>query len=187
MFTRKPKESKVLGENDKQQQAVATANALISEGRSKLRGPLETHQKVANSQYWTYGYMVGTMMTTMAGCLVAGNKVQLLRSYASWIALGVGYYGGKSIHGLHNAYNVSNVVKVLDVNIEEMKRLDAKHGATVSLYGKEAQALTKMKIELQPMSTEAQEHAQKVAVASSMTIDDRAEELIAAFERKRKQ
>ncbi|CUG88697.1 transmembrane protein, putative [Bodo saltans] len=186
MFSKKPN-TKMQSDAEKQQQAVTTANALISEGRSKLRGPLETHQKVATSTYWTYGYMGGTMMTTMAGCLVAGNKIQLLRSYASWIALAVGYYGGKSIHGLHNAYNVSNVVKVLDVNIEEMKRLDAKHGATVSLYGKEAQALLKMKIELQPLSSEAQEHAHKVAAASSMTIDDRAEELIAAFERRKKQ
>lgn len=185
MFSRKPKDLK-LSDNEKQQQAVATANALISEGRGKLRGPLEMHQKVANSQYWSYGYMGGTMLVTMAACLTIGNKIQLLRSYSSWISLGVGYYGGKSIHGLHNAYNVANVVRVLDTNIEDMKRLDAKHGAVVSLYGKEVQALTKMKIELHPQSAEAQEHAQKVAAASSMSMDDRADELIAAFERKKK-
>ncbi len=186
MFSRKPKNSAPVSESDKQQQAISTANALISDGRAKLRGPLEMHQKVANSQYWTYGYMIGTMMATMAGCLAAGNKIPFLRSYASWISLGVGYYGGKAVHELHNEFNVSNVVKVLDVNIEEMKSLDSKYGADVSLYGREAQALTKMEIDLQPRSVEAQEHAQKSAASSSMSIDDRANELIAAFERKKR-
>jgi hypothetical protein len=186
MFSRKPASQGPLTEAEKQQQAVATANLLINDGRARLRGPLDMHQKVANSQYWTYGYMIGTMMATMAGCLAVGNKIPFLRSYASWISLGIGYYGGKSIHELHNAYNVTNVVKAIDQGIEEMKALDAKHGVTVPLYGREVQSLTKMKFDLQPTSPEAQEHAEKHAMKSSMSIDDRADELIAAFERRKR-
>lgn len=183
---KKPVAKEPQTEAEKRQQALVTANVMINDNRAKIRKPMETYQKVAGSTYWSYGYILGSAMGTMALCLAAGNKVPLLRSNASWISLASGYFGGKGLHGVHNSYNVAQVVKTIDDNIAEMKRMDEKHGKTIPDYSREIQQLTKMKHELQPNTEEARLAASDTTVASQMSIDERANALIAAYERKKK-
>lgn len=183
---KKPVAKEPQTEAEKHRQALVTANVLINDNRGKFRKPMENYQKVANSNYWFYGYTGGCMMSTMAACLALGNRIPVLGRSASWIALIVGYYGGKSLHGLHNSYNLAAVVKVIDENIVEMHKMNEKHGNSIPDYAKEISNLTRMKHELQPHTPEAQEASSQAAMQSQLSINDRADALVAAYERKKK-
>lgn len=184
---RKPPAKEPQTEAEKRQQAIVTAGVVIADSRAKLKNPIEQYQSVANSTYWFYGYVGGTMMGAMACALAIGSRFPVVGRYASWIALIGGYYGGQQIHGVHNNYNLQAVLTLIDSNIAEMKRLDEKTNKLIPPYGHEIQNLTKMRHELAPETKEAREEASKAAASAGASLDQRVDDLLAAFERRKAQ
>mmetsp|Transcript_21308 Transcript_21308/g.24767 ORF Transcript_21308/g.24767 Transcript_21308/m.24767 type:complete len:189 (-) Transcript_21308:42-608(-) len=182
---RKPAPKEPQSEAEKRQQALVTAGVVIADNRAKLKKPMEQYQSVANSTYWFYGYVGGSMMTAMACALGIGSRFQVVGRYASWVALIGGYYGGQMLHGLHNNYNLQAVLLNIDNNIAEMKRLDEKNNHQVQPYINEIQTLTKMRHELAPDTKEAQEEAAKATVTAGASLDQRVDDLLAAYERRK--
>jgi cysteinyl-tRNA synthetase len=175
---------KPKSEADRHRQALIAANVFIQDQKQKIRKPLDQYHYVANNQYWSYGYMGGTMLAGMALCLTAGNRVPFLRNYASWISLAVGYFGGRQLHQLHNSFNCMRVVKVIDENIAELQRMDEETKGSIPDYAREVQSLKKMKFDLAPQLPEAVEARLLESKQSAASLDDRVEELVAAFKRK---
>ncbi|ESL08668.1 hypothetical protein TRSC58_03626 [Trypanosoma rangeli SC58] len=168
---------------EKREQALVTANVFIENNRSLVRKAMDRYQSVAGSNYWTYGYMGGAMMATMAACLSIGGRVPFFRSYASWISLAGGYFGGKAMLGAHNSYNLASVVRVINTLIDETRKMDEQHGFNISDYAREVDSLQHMKYELMPYSTEAIE-ARKHDV-KSLPLDERVDALVEAYEKRR--
>ncbi|RNF11972.1 uncharacterized protein Tco025E_06542 [Trypanosoma conorhini] len=168
---------------EKHEQALVTANVFIENNRSLVRKAIDKYQSVAGSNYWTYGYMGGAMVTTMAACLSVGGRVPFFRNYASWISLAGGYFGGKAMLGVHNSYNLASVVRVINTSIDETRKMDEQYGFSISEYAREVDALQQMKYELMPYSTEAIE-ARKHDV-KSMPLDERVDALVDAYEKRR--
>ncbi|KAH9593043.1 hypothetical protein LSM04_006234 [Trypanosoma melophagium] len=168
---------------EKHAQALVTANVFIEDNRARIRRAMEQYQSVANSNYWTYGYMGGAMMFTMATCLTLGNRLPFMRSYAGWISLTGGYLGGKAMLGLHNSYNLASVVKVINTSIEETGKMDEQNEFKIPDYAREVTALQRMKYELMPYTPEAVE-ARKHDL-NNMSLNDRADALVEAYEKRR--
>ncbi|EAN94735.1 hypothetical protein C3747_9g88 [Trypanosoma cruzi] len=169
---------------EKRKQALVTANVFIENNRGLVRKAMDQYQSVAGSNYWTYGYMGGAMVTTMAACLSIGGRVPFFRNYASWISLAGGYFGGKAMLGMHNSYNLASVVNVINKSIDETRKMDEQHGFSIPEYAREVDSLKRMKYELIPYSTEAIE-ARKHDV-KNMSLNESADALVEAYE-KRKQ
>lgn len=168
---------------EKHAQALVTANVFIEDNRARVRKAMDHYRSVSESNYWTYGYMGGAMMTTMAACLSLGSRVPFFRNYASWLSLAGGYFGGKSLLGIHNSYNLSSVVHVINASIDETKKADEQNEFKISEYSKEVASLQRMKHELMPYSAEAIE-ARKHDI-THMSLDDRVDALVEAYEKRR--
>ncbi|ORC91689.1 uncharacterized protein TM35_000052850 [Trypanosoma theileri] len=168
---------------EKHAQALVTANVFIDDNRARVRRAMEQYQSVANSNYWTYGYMGGAMVFTMATCLSLGNRLPFLRNYAGWISLTGGYLGGKAMLGMHNSYNLASVVNVINSSIEETGKMDEQYEFKIPDYAREVTALKRMKYDLMPYTTEAIE-ARKNDL-NNMSLNERADALVEAFEKRR--
>ncbi|KEG13483.1 hypothetical protein DQ04_00981130 [Trypanosoma grayi] len=168
---------------EKHAQALVTASVLIEDNRARVHKAVEQYQSVANSNYWMYGYMGGAMVATMAACLSIGTRVPFFRNYASWISLGGGYLGGKAVLGMHNSYNMTSVVSAINAAIDETNRVDEQYEFKIPDYAREVAALKRMKYELLPYTAEAIEARQNDV--SKMSINDRADALVEAYEKRR--
>ncbi|KAG8346041.1 hypothetical protein ERJ75_000193800 [Trypanosoma vivax] len=165
-------------------QELVTASVFIEDNRARILKAMDEYHAVADSKYWHYGYMGGTMLATMGICLSLGTRVSVLQRYARWIALAGGYFGGQAIHGVHNAYNLRSVVSVIDRTIAETNKMDEQHGSRIHDYAREVAALRRRRNELMPHSIEAIEAQQNDL--QQMSLDERVDALVAAYE-KRKQ
>nr|CCC94756.1 conserved hypothetical protein [Trypanosoma congolense IL3000] len=171
------------GPVEEEAQALATANVFIENNRLRVLKATEQYNAVADSNYWSYGYMGGSMMATMALCLSVGSRLPLLQRYASWISLAGGYFGGKVALGVHNGYNMKHVVKTIDEAIAETRKMDEQYGLKIPDYAREVETLQRRKFELMPHLPEAVE-ARKNDF-SSMSLDDKVNALVEAYESRR--
>lgn len=187
---KKPVTIEPQNDQDKRRQALITANVMINDNRAKLKKPLDYHHHIANHTYLSYGYMGGAMAATLATCLAAGTHVPFLRSYASWISLLCGYYGGKMLHGVQNQYNLKQVVTMVDLQMGELEKMNQLYGPgtpmNVGEYEREMKQLKKMKLELQPESEESKQAKLEEVRQASTGIDDKVDRLIMEYEMKKK-
>lgn len=176
------KPAKPRTQAEKYEQALVTANVFLEDSRARMAKSMDSYTAVANSFYWFYGYVGANMLATMAACLTLGNRWAFFRSYSGWIALAGGYGGGKLCLGLHTTTLLSGVVKQLDHEVAEAKRMDEQTEHVVPDYLREAERLTQMKYELMPNLPEAVEaRSQHV----ELTFDDRADALVDAYMKRR--
>ncbi|CBH17056.1 uncharacterized protein TEOVI_000280300 [Trypanosoma equiperdum] len=177
------KQTTKISPADKDAQALITANVFIEGNRMRVLKSMEQYQAVADSAYWNYGYMGGSMVTTMAICLSLSGRLPLLQRYASWISLAGGYFGGKAALGIHNARNLSHVVNTIDSAIVETRKMDEQYNFKIPDYAREVEALQRRKFELLPTSAEAIE-ARKNDL-NNMPLDEKVDALVEAYEKRR--
>lgn len=179
----KAQKSKPLSAAERYQQAVVTANVFVEDSRARMQREMNKYNAVANSTYWFYGYFGANMGATLAVCMGIGNRIPLIRSYSGWIALAGGYFGGKACLAVHSQYLLANVVKQLDHEVEEAKRMDEQTKGIVTEYRREAERLTNVKYELMPTLPEA---AAARESRKELSLEDKVDTLIEAYQ-KRKQ
>ncbi|KAK7198097.1 hypothetical protein NESM_000765900 [Novymonas esmeraldas] len=170
--------AKPLTAAEKYEQALVTANVFLEESRMRVTKSMNKYSAVANNNYWLYGYCGGNMLATMGACLALGNRWAIFRSYSGWIALAGGYFGGKACLATHSSVLLAGVVRQIDEEVEEAKRMDERTEHTVPDYLREVERLKQVKYDLAPTLPEAVEarthHAEQ-------TLDDRADALINAY------
>lgn len=168
------------------EQMRVTATVMINDNRTKLRKPTDEYTKVVNSQYWSYGYMGGGILSFTGLCMGIGTKVPVIEPYMKWVGVISGYFAGTKLHEVHGLYLKMQITKVIDSSIDEMQKMDKEHGAFVPEYNGEIKHLKDMRQQIAPemMTEEDMEAAQ---AAANQTLDDKADDIVAAFARKQKQ
>lgn len=146
---------KALTPAEEYEQALVTANVFLDDSRARLAREMDKLKAIDGSNYWFYGYFGANMVATMAVCMSAGARVPFLRAYSGWIAVAGGYFGAKVCMGTHTAYLMSSVVRQLDHEVAEARRMDDHTKNIVPDYLQEVDRLTKIKYELMPQLPEA--------------------------------
>ena len=170
---------------ERRKQLRATAAIVINENKAKLNKLLSAAKVVETSQYYFYGYIMGAMTATMATCLAVGNRIPFFRSSASMISLAGGYFGGSFLHKAHIQYNLQGVAKSVDEQIEELKKMSEKVQGVITDYDDEIDHLSMVKRQLLPNSPEAIQERSEQQAKASLTVDERADLILAAYEKRK--
>ena len=160
------------------------ARVVIADSRARMKGPMEEFNKFGASKAWHYGYLGGTMGVLSTACIVVGGKYPYVRTYGVLPALGLGYMGGNFLYAQHALLLKKKVVGAIDANAEVLEAKYEEWGETVPEYGTELRTMQKLKSELSPPS--AEELAQGAGVAGNVGLDERVDNIVAAFERRKK-
>ncbi|EPY30466.1 hypothetical protein STCU_04052 [Strigomonas culicis] len=176
------KKEKPLTAAEKYERSVAMAHVFEEDSQHHIEKEMEKYNAVAQSTYWFYGYGVSCMLGTLAGSLALGNRIPLMRSYAGWIAMAGGYFGGKACVGTHTSYLLTGVVQQIDKEIVEAQRLDEVNEHSIPDFTRRADALRNMKYELIPSLPEAVEAR---SAKQDLTLDDRVDQLVDAYTKRK--
>jgi hypothetical protein len=178
-------ETKAQSPEERRRQLRLTAATIIDENKIKLSKSLAAAKQIESNQYYYYGYILATMSGTMAACLSLGTRLPVLRTSASMIALAGGYFGGGFLHKAHVQYNMVGVAKIIDNQITELKSLSEKVQGAISDYDDHIAELNSMKRQLLPLSPEAIADREEQIKKSNMTIDERADLILQAYEKRK--
>jgi hypothetical protein len=166
-------------ENDR-----AEARRIIDEHHARIKPNMEKMHSVANSQYWRYGYMGGTLITSGALTFAISSRFPAFASVGSMASLGLAFIGGPKLHDTHVLALRTKTAVELDKAITAMETGDTLHGPRIPLYYEELQSLRKTRAEVLPMSMSSEagaHHAQQAAP----DLDGRVDNFLAAYERRR--
>lgn len=156
----------------------ATARVLIAQQNARLHGPLNKLNKFASSQYWSYGYMGGTMLSLFGLTSMLGVKMRIFASYGSWVAIAGGYFGGSWLHAYHRGRLTANAVSIVDSNLNELEKLNERYGQNVPEYGNEIRTAKGIRDQLAPPANPKDS-------AASMDMDARVNSIVARFDKKK--
>ncbi len=170
---------------ERRRQLRQTAQTAIDDSRLKLNKQLQAARAVESSQYYYYGYILATMSATMAGCLSLGSRVPFLRSSASMIALAGGYFGGSFFHKAHVQFNMAGVANVIDQHVADMKKKSEGVQGAIADYDDHVKELQTMKRQILPLSAEAVAEKMEQMQKQNMTVDERANAIVEAYEKRK--
>eukprot|EP00742_Colponemidia_sp_Colp-10_P029209 GILJ01037016.1.p1 GENE.GILJ01037016.1~~GILJ01037016.1.p1 ORF type:complete len:120 (+),score=23.48 GILJ01037016.1:124-483(+) len=112
----------------------------------------------------------------MGACIGLSSRFAFLGNMASILALGTGFIIGGYLHQFHIMAAKQLVVRGIDASMPEAQKRDEKYAPEgCKEYSSYLTYLTNLKKQLQP-------DVQEMVKQASMTIDDRVDDIIAAYE-----
>jgi hypothetical protein len=171
----------------------AEAQKIIADQHAKIKPAMEHMHSVANSSYWRYGYMGGTLISAGGLTFAISSRFPAFASVGSMASLGLGYFGGTAMHNAHVMYLKTTTVNALDKAIDVISVADAKHGTRVPAYYEELQTLRRTRAEVLPPGLVIRNgtiHAATAedgagAQAPATDLDGRVDQLLESYQRRR--
>lgn len=152
------------------------AHQFVANSRqTHLAKPIK-HLEWAQHTYVGYGYNAITGLGMMGACVALSSRFAFLGNMASILALGTGFLLGGYLHQFHVMAAKRLVVRGIDASLPEVEKMDAKYAPEgCKEYGAYSQYMINLKKQLQP-------DMQEMVKQAAMTIDDRVDDIIAAYE-----
>lgn len=166
---------------DEKERMLMKAKVFVEESRSRVFNARKTITDFSSSNYWFYGYFLGSLTATMMGSLALSSRIPFISRYLAFVSLAGGYFGACGCQTIHMMYLGSNFKKTIQQEIDLAKKLDTETGQVVGDYQEEARRLEGMLTALRSRGA----IAPSGEAGEEMREDDSAEELAARYAKAR--
>lgn len=120
---------------------ILKAKVFVEESRGRLFTEQKKIQDFASSNYWFYGYFIGSLSATMMGSMALSSRVPFISRYLAFASLAGGYFGATCCMGIHQIVLSRHFVKAIQQEIDVAKKLDEETGHTLGEYEGEVRRL----------------------------------------------
>lgn len=133
--------SKKVSPEEIRERMIMKAKVFVEESRSRQYMEQKKIQDFASSNYWFYGYFLGSLSVTMLGSMALSSRVPFISRYVAFVSLAGGYFGATCCMGVHQMVLSQKFVKTIQGEIEAAKKLDEETGHTLGEYQGEVKRL----------------------------------------------